>query len=196
MVFTGGDPLKRPDIFALLRRSVELGLRTNIGPSATPLLTKETIRGFRECGLVRMAIGVDGPDARTWSVFFLVVTGRALAGDHLTVEEYEQVFENLYKISRAGPFEVKTTEGMHYRRYLARRLRKRPEPADSNPRFTFLGKVGGDRARKSFGVEPSVPSRSRILSPMADPFVDCKPWRLQAVSTQPSRMRRRVFERC
>src|SRR6516164_4861524 len=30
MVFTGGDPLKRPDLFALLRRSVALGLRTNI----------------------------------------------------------------------------------------------------------------------------------------------------------------------
>src|SRR5215469_16878610 len=38
MVFTGGDPLKRPDIFDLLRRSVALGLRTNISPSATPLL--------------------------------------------------------------------------------------------------------------------------------------------------------------
>jgi radical SAM protein with 4Fe4S-binding SPASM domain len=188
MVFTGGDPLKRPDIFALLRRSVELGLRTNISPSATPLLTKEKIREFRECGVTRMAISVDGPDAethdgfrgvpgtfrravealeeaqrigldtqfqttvtrrnihrldeiaalaekvgaRTWSVFFLVVTGRALAGDDLTAEEYEQVFEKLYNISRLAPFEVKTTEGMHYRRYLARRLRKRPEPADSN----------------------------------------------------------------
>ena len=37
MVFTGGDPLKRPDIFSLLRRSVALGLRTNISPSTTPL---------------------------------------------------------------------------------------------------------------------------------------------------------------
>ena len=57
---------------------------------------------------------------------------RALAGDDLTAEEYEQAFENLYNISRLAPFEVKTTEGMHYRRYLARRLRERPEPADSN----------------------------------------------------------------
>ena len=46
MVFTGGDPLNRPDLFLLLRRSVALGLRTNVSPSATPLLTREVIRVF------------------------------------------------------------------------------------------------------------------------------------------------------
>jgi MoaA/NifB/PqqE/SkfB family radical SAM enzyme len=50
MVFTGGDPLKRPDLFLLLRRSVALGLRTNVSPSATPLLTREVIREFKNCG--------------------------------------------------------------------------------------------------------------------------------------------------
>src|SRR5437879_2102623 len=44
MIFTGGDPLKRPDLMQIMRRSVELGLRTNISPSATPLLTPEVIR--------------------------------------------------------------------------------------------------------------------------------------------------------
>ena len=38
MVFTGGDPLKRPDLYELIRHSVKLGLRTNVTPSATPLL--------------------------------------------------------------------------------------------------------------------------------------------------------------
>jgi radical SAM protein with 4Fe4S-binding SPASM domain len=186
MVFTGGDPLKRPDIFALLRRSVALGLRTNISPSATPLLTREAIREFRGCGVARMAISLDGADApmhdefrgvpgtfdramealeearrvgletqlqttvtrrnmhqldriaglaaqveaRMWSVFFLVVTGRAAAEDDLTAEEYEDVFEKLYQISTTASFDVKTTEAMHYRRYLARRMREHPEPAD------------------------------------------------------------------
>ena len=177
MVLTGGDPLKRPDLFPLLRRSVALGLRTNVSPSATPLLTRRAINEFKECGVMRMALSLDGPNAashdgfrgvpgtydraldaledarligletqlqttvtrrnmhsldqiaqiaasaevRMWSVFFLVVTGRALAGDDLMAEEYEQVFETLYQISQWAPFEVKTTEGMHYRRYLARR---------------------------------------------------------------------------
>lgn len=63
MVFTGGDPLKRPDLFPLLQRSVRLGLRTTVTPSATPLLTESAIEGFKECGVARMAISLDGPDA-------------------------------------------------------------------------------------------------------------------------------------
>ncbi len=179
LVFTGGDPLKRPDIFDLARYSVATGLRTNVTPSATPLLTAEAIDEFQKCGISRMAISLDGPDAPThdefrgvegtfdqamfalrhardigletqvqttvtrrnlsklaqiaelvgeaqskmWSLFFLVTTGRALAQDDLTGEEYEKVFEFLYDISKVAPFDVKTTEGMHYRRYIAQRLK-------------------------------------------------------------------------
>ena len=50
MVFTGGDPLKRPDLFDLMAHSVELGLRTNVSPSATPLLTADAIDEFRHLG--------------------------------------------------------------------------------------------------------------------------------------------------
>jgi radical SAM protein len=69
MVFAGGDPLKRPDILPLLRRSVELGLRTNISPSATRILTRDKIWEFRKCGVARMAISLDGPDAETHDGF-------------------------------------------------------------------------------------------------------------------------------
>ena len=69
MVFTGGDPLKRPDIFDLLRHSVKVGLRTNVTPSATPLLTPAAISHFQDCGISRMAISLDGPDAPTHDSF-------------------------------------------------------------------------------------------------------------------------------
>jgi AdoMet-dependent heme synthase len=59
MVFTGGDPLKRPDLFLLLQHSVALGLRTNVSPGATPLLTREAIRQFKDCGVARMSISLD-----------------------------------------------------------------------------------------------------------------------------------------
>jgi AdoMet-dependent heme synthase len=177
MVFTGGDPLKRPDLFPLLQRSVRLGLRTTVTPSATPLLTERAIEGFKECGVARMAISLDGPDARShdgfrrvdgsfactmyaleharkislptqvnttvtrhnvgrldeiaqlvhrfgarlWSVFFLVATGRASASQDLTAEEYEEVFRFLYDLSKTVPFDIKTTEAQHYRRYVAQR---------------------------------------------------------------------------
>lgn len=69
MVFTGGDPLKRPDVFQLLERSVRLGLRTTVTPSATPLLTDEAIDKFQHCGVARMAISLDGPDAASHDGF-------------------------------------------------------------------------------------------------------------------------------
>src|SRR2546426_7686469 len=69
MVFTGGDPLKRPDIYDLIRHSVSIGLRTNITPSATPLLTGHAIARFKACGVSRMAISLDGPDAETHDAF-------------------------------------------------------------------------------------------------------------------------------
>ena len=69
MVFTGGDPLKRPDLFLLLERSVRLGLRTTVTPSATPLLTEEAIENFQRCGVARMAISLDGPDAASHDGF-------------------------------------------------------------------------------------------------------------------------------
>src|SRR5262249_8344888 len=69
MVFTGGDPLKRPDIYELIRHSVSIGLRTNITPSATPLLTGPAIETFKACGVSRMAISLDGPEAATHDTF-------------------------------------------------------------------------------------------------------------------------------
>ena len=178
LVLTGGDPLKRPDIFDLVRHSVAAGLRTNITPSATPLLTAEAIRQFQTCGISRMAVDLDGPDAPThdgfrqvdgsydraifalrhardigldtqvqtnvaranlatlghiaelvadmrakmWSLFFPVSTGPRPEED-LNSDDYEKVFEFLYEISKVAPFEVKTTEGLHYRRYIAQRLK-------------------------------------------------------------------------
>ncbi|MEP6715085.1 MAG: TIGR04053 family radical SAM/SPASM domain-containing protein [Terriglobia bacterium] len=69
MVFTGGDPLKRDDVFTLLEKSVSLGLRTTITPSATPLLTEAAIDEFRRCGVARMAVSLDGPDAASHDGF-------------------------------------------------------------------------------------------------------------------------------
>ncbi len=60
---------------------------------------------------------------RMWSLFFLIVTGRALEDDDLDASEYEQVFAFMYELSKTAPFGVKTTEAMHYRRYVAQRIK-------------------------------------------------------------------------
>jgi len=199
MVITGGDPLKRPDLFELLAYSVKLGLRTTVSPSPTPLLTGQAIARFRQCGVARISISVDGPDADShdafrrvpgsfaramfaleesrrvglstqinttvsrhnwrrleemadlvesrgadmWDVFFLVPTGRADSRDELSAGEFEEVFAFLYERSRRSPFVIKTTEAMHYRRYVAQRRKAeagggRQQPAE-NPLHRSLG---------------------------------------------------------
>lgn len=59
-ILTGGDPLKRPDIFYLLRRAVAHGLKPAMTPSATPLLTREAIADLKRAGLSRLAVSLDG----------------------------------------------------------------------------------------------------------------------------------------
>ena len=60
-----------------------------------------------------------------WDVFFLVPTGRASAGDVITVNEHERVFGWLYDLSRDVPYQVKTTLAQHYRRHqVLRRLQE------------------------------------------------------------------------
>jgi AdoMet-dependent heme synthase len=68
-VLTGGDPLKRPDIFELVEYASTHGVRISLTPSATPLLTQEAIRKLKQCGLARLAISLDGPSADIHDAF-------------------------------------------------------------------------------------------------------------------------------
>jgi MoaA/NifB/PqqE/SkfB family radical SAM enzyme len=43
LVFTGGDPLMRQDVFDIAKYAVEKGVRVSMTPSATPNVTKEAI---------------------------------------------------------------------------------------------------------------------------------------------------------
>jgi len=173
-VFTGGDPMKRKDVYELIRYASEKGVRVALTPSATPLLTREAIFKLKEAGLVRLGISLDGSTAeindtfrglpgayaRTiqaiewaneagipiqvhttisrhnandldslcalfeklsivmWNVFFLIPVGRGQLDDLPSGEEFEQVFGKIYELSHRVSFQVKTTEAMHYRRYL------------------------------------------------------------------------------
>lgn len=68
-VLTGGDPLKRPDIYDLVEYAAQLGVRPSISPSATPLLTREAIFELKKRGLARFSISLDGPTAAVHDAF-------------------------------------------------------------------------------------------------------------------------------
>ncbi len=65
LVLTGGDPLKRGDIYDLIAYSRGQGLETAITPSPTPLVTTEAIARLQKAGIDRMAVSIDGADAAT-----------------------------------------------------------------------------------------------------------------------------------
>lgn len=58
-VLTGGDPMKRPDLFELIPYAVEKGLRVAMTPSGTPLMTREVVFRLKEAGLSRLAVSLD-----------------------------------------------------------------------------------------------------------------------------------------
>ncbi|MCC6443980.1 MAG: TIGR04053 family radical SAM/SPASM domain-containing protein [Armatimonadetes bacterium] len=69
LVLTGGDPMKRPEIFDLIDRAASLGLRVAMSPSATPLVTREAVEEMKRRGLMRMAISLDGAEDRSHDAF-------------------------------------------------------------------------------------------------------------------------------
>jgi radical SAM protein len=171
-VLTGGDPLKREDIFELIEASATAGLPTYLSPSGTPLLTHAALRRAQKAGLLGVSVSLDGSseaihdrfrgvrgsfrwsldgaaaaaalglrlqinttvsrhnlddlpaiadlvgalEARRWTVFLLVPTGRAGRERQITAAECEEMLGWLHRLSGTAPFRIKTTEAPHYRR--------------------------------------------------------------------------------
>lgn len=178
LVLTGGDPLKRPDIYELIEAARSEGLEPSLSPSVTPLLTPAALERGREAGLSAVSLSLDGgtasthdrfrgvdgsfdqtlttaeevrraglelrinttvtsrnlaqlpllarlvegTKARSWSVFFLVPTGRAEVSLQITPGQCEAALRWLYEVSSRVRFRIKTTEAPHYRRVVLEEL--------------------------------------------------------------------------
>ncbi len=193
LVLSGGDPMKRPDVYELVNDGRRQGIRMAMTPSVTPLLTDEAIRRLAAEGLSRIAFSLDGScpaihdrfrgvagsydrtihamrvardaglpvqinttvsrhnmedlgqlaeflsgcDIELWSVFFLVPVGRGQADQRIRPEEYEQVFELLWSLRQRVPFEVKSTEAPHYRRFVLQKLKSERSETNDPVRFRY-----------------------------------------------------------
>jgi len=69
LVLTGGDPLKRSDIYQLIEHGTRRGLNVSVTPSATPLVTRSALRRLKDAGVTRVALSLDGADRDTHDVF-------------------------------------------------------------------------------------------------------------------------------
>jgi len=98
IVFTGGDPLKRADLFELIRHAVRQGLSTALTPSATPLATLEAFEQAKDAGVRAFGISLDGPTAAVHDAF------RGFAGS------FDKTFEMLAHARQLGiPVQINTS---------------------------------------------------------------------------------------
>jgi radical SAM protein with 4Fe4S-binding SPASM domain len=100
----------------------EIGLPVQINTT----ITRYNLADFDDLAAKMIDLGIV-----LWSVFFLVPTGRGREQDEVTAAQYEWVFERLHELSRRAPFDIKTTEAPHYRRFLMQRAREERRRARS-----------------------------------------------------------------
>jgi radical SAM protein len=97
LVLTGGDPLKRADLFDLIASARGLGFQVSVAPSATPLLTPEAIHRLKACGIDAISLSLDGSSAEAHDAI------RAIPGT------YERTIGAAWTAREAGlPFQVNT----------------------------------------------------------------------------------------
>lgn len=96
----------------MLADARELGMPVQIN-------TTVTRRNFHQ--LDALAALLAGQGIAMWAVFFLIPVGRGISEERLTPEEYELVFEQLWRHAQRQPYAIKTTEAPHYRRFVLQR---------------------------------------------------------------------------
>ena len=69
LIFTGGDPMMRRDLFDLIAYATESGLRCSLTPTATALPTKARLRRAMQAGIRRIALSLDAPSPEVHDSF-------------------------------------------------------------------------------------------------------------------------------
>jgi AdoMet-dependent heme synthase len=61
LIFTGGDPMMRRDLFEWIEYAAQKGLRCSLTPTATALPTKDRLLHAKAAGIRRIALSLDAP---------------------------------------------------------------------------------------------------------------------------------------
>ena len=97
IIFTGGEPLLRPDIYPIIEYASSKGLRTVIALNGT-LVTPGAAHKLKEAGILRVSMSVDGKDRETHDAF------RRVSGSFDAVMRSATIFR-----SAGLPFQINTT---------------------------------------------------------------------------------------
>ncbi|MGD0436682.1 MAG: TIGR04053 family radical SAM/SPASM domain-containing protein [Bryobacteraceae bacterium] len=63
LILTGGDPLRRPDLYLLIDEARQLGIGVSITPAATAELTRGVLLRLKEHGVEGLGLSLDGSTA-------------------------------------------------------------------------------------------------------------------------------------
>ncbi|MGA1794618.1 MAG: heme b synthase [bacterium] len=97
LILTGGEPLMRPDVFSLARLATDIGLRVVLATNGT-LIDGTVASKIAACGIKRVSISLDGPDAPSHDRF------RGVSG------AFERAVQGIESLKAAGvEFQINTT---------------------------------------------------------------------------------------
>jgi radical SAM protein len=144
------DAFRRVDgSFDLTLRAIRAAAREQIPVQVNTTVTRRTADDLPNMVALLEKFGIT-----MWSVFFAVPTGRAKQSDLITAAEVEELFGFLFETGKRVSFSIRTTEAMHYRRYVlqhggAMPLGVQPNGAPRAPRgvneakgFVFISHIG------------------------------------------------------
>ena len=60
LIISGGDPLKREDLFEIISYARELGIPVGVTPTTSPLATYEALKRMKDLGIFALGISLDG----------------------------------------------------------------------------------------------------------------------------------------
>lgn len=91
----------------ILKTSQEIGLSTQVNT----VVARHNLDDFEALMQLMTEVGIV-----FWEVFFLIPMGRAKPEDVASAEQFEDVFNHLYDLSKSAPFDIKATAAPQYSR--------------------------------------------------------------------------------
>lgn len=133
------DGLRRvPGTFDLTMRALDDAAALGLPVQVNTLVTADTLADMPAISAVLARRGI-----QRWTLFFLVKTGRGGVLEEISPQESERLLRWLDGLRGEVPFQVSTTEALHFRRVAAQRM---------EARGMTRAEIGAAPLARSFGV--------------------------------------------